>query len=125
MRHLPVLAPQFRDLIRLLGRGAGILAALRKMERTQLPFGRRIIARGRQRGACLQPRHASEEERRNGERFRAPQATLAERPRRWSSWRRDTRPPAHHFPSSLAVRFASRRTGSTIASSRLARDSRR
>ncbi len=126
-----VLAPQFRDLIRLVGRpilqaiydiesprmafgrvaligdaafvarphvGAGVVkaaqdalaltraleraddiaAALKRMEATQRPFGRRIIARARELGACLQPRHASAAERANAARFRTPQATLEE-----------------------------------------------
>jgi 2-polyprenyl-6-methoxyphenol hydroxylase-like FAD-dependent oxidoreductase len=126
-----VLAPQFRDLIRLVDRpilqaiydlesprmafgrvaligdaafvarphvGAGVVkaaqdalalmralegkdniaAALTAMEAQQLPFGRRIIARGRALGACLQPRHVSAEERANAARFRAPDATLRE-----------------------------------------------
>jgi 2-polyprenyl-6-methoxyphenol hydroxylase-like FAD-dependent oxidoreductase len=128
-----ILAPQFRDLIRLVGRpmlqaiydiesprmafgrvaiigdaafvarphvGAGvakaaqdalalaqalarvgadnIAAALREMEATQLPFGRRIIARARELGACLQPCHATAAERTNAARFRTPEATLAE-----------------------------------------------
>jgi 2-polyprenyl-6-methoxyphenol hydroxylase-like FAD-dependent oxidoreductase len=126
-----VLAPQFRDLIRLVGQpilqaiydieaprmafgrviligdaafvarphvGAGvakaardalvlgqalagardIVLALKRVEATQLPFGRRIIARARALGACLQPRHATAEERANASRFRPPQATLRE-----------------------------------------------
>jgi hypothetical protein len=48
------------------------------METTQIPFGRCVIARARELGACLQPHHASEPERANAERFRTPQATLAE-----------------------------------------------
>jgi len=126
-----VLAPQFRDLIRLIDRpilqaiydiesprmafgrvaligdaafvarphvGAGVVkaaqdalalmralegaddiaAALKQMEATQLAFGRRIIARARELGACLQPRHATVVERANAARFRTPQATLQE-----------------------------------------------
>jgi 2-polyprenyl-6-methoxyphenol hydroxylase-like FAD-dependent oxidoreductase len=126
-----VLAPQFRDLIRLAGQpmlqaiydietprmafgrvaligdaafvarphvGAGvaksaqdalalaraledagdIVTALKRMEATQLPFGRRMIARARALGACLQPSHATAEERANAIRFRHPQATLRE-----------------------------------------------
>jgi hypothetical protein len=48
------------------------------METTQVLFGRRVIARARELGACLQPRRASEAERANAERFRKPEATLAE-----------------------------------------------
>jgi 2-polyprenyl-6-methoxyphenol hydroxylase-like FAD-dependent oxidoreductase len=126
-----VLAPQFRDLIRLVNRpilqaiydievprmafgrvaligdaafvagphvGAGVVkaaqdalalmralegaddiaAALKRMEATQLPFGRRIIARARELGACLQPHHAAAAELANAARFRIPQATLRE-----------------------------------------------
>jgi 2-polyprenyl-6-methoxyphenol hydroxylase-like FAD-dependent oxidoreductase len=59
--------------------GAGdIVPALKRVEATQLPFGRRIIARARALGACLQPRHATAEERANAVRFRAAQATLRE-----------------------------------------------
>jgi 2-polyprenyl-6-methoxyphenol hydroxylase-like FAD-dependent oxidoreductase len=65
-------------LSRALAGGGDIPAALMETEKTQVPFGRRIIARARQLGACLQPHHASEEERQNAERFRSPQATLAE-----------------------------------------------
>jgi 2-polyprenyl-6-methoxyphenol hydroxylase-like FAD-dependent oxidoreductase len=126
-----VLAPQFRDLIRLVGQpilqaiydiesprmafgrvaiigdaafvarphvGAGVAkaaqdalalaralahmqevpAALREVEATQVPFGRRVIARARELGACLQPDRLSETERADAERFRTPRATLAE-----------------------------------------------
>ena len=65
-------------LTRALSRGGDVAAALREMEATQIPFGRRVIARARELGACLQPHHASEPERANAERFRTPQATLAE-----------------------------------------------
>jgi 2-polyprenyl-6-methoxyphenol hydroxylase-like FAD-dependent oxidoreductase len=65
-------------LTQALSRGSDAAAALREMETTQVPFGQRVIARARELGACLQPHHASEAERRNAERFRAPQATLAE-----------------------------------------------
>jgi hypothetical protein len=53
-------------------------AALKAMEAMQFPFGRRIVARARALGACLQPRHATAEERANVMRFRAPEATLRE-----------------------------------------------
>jgi len=65
-------------LARALAREGSIEAALKAMEATQLRFGRRIIARARELGACLQPHHATEEERANAERFRSPQATLTE-----------------------------------------------
>ncbi len=126
-----VLAPQFRDLIRLVDRpmlqaiydiesprmafgrvaiigdaafvarphvGAGVAKAaqdalaltqaleavpdvalaLKRMEATQQPFGRRVIARARELGACLQPSLATAAERENAARFRAPQATIRE-----------------------------------------------
>jgi 2-polyprenyl-6-methoxyphenol hydroxylase-like FAD-dependent oxidoreductase len=65
-------------LMRALGRADDIAAALKQMEATQLPFGRRIIARARELGACLQPDHATAQERANAARFRTPQATLQE-----------------------------------------------
>jgi 2-polyprenyl-6-methoxyphenol hydroxylase-like FAD-dependent oxidoreductase len=65
-------------LTRALSRGSDVAAALREMEATQIPFGRRVIARARELGTCLQPHLASEAERANAERFRKPEATLAE-----------------------------------------------
>jgi len=65
-------------LARALARTDNVAAALKKMEATQLPFGRRIIARARELGACLQPRHDTAEERANADRFRTPAATLRE-----------------------------------------------
>jgi len=65
-------------LARALARTGNIAAALKEMEATQLPFGRRIIARARELGACLQSHHATAVERANAVRFRTPQATLAE-----------------------------------------------
>jgi 2-polyprenyl-6-methoxyphenol hydroxylase-like FAD-dependent oxidoreductase len=65
-------------LARALARTGDVAAALAEMERTQAPFGRRIIARARELGACLQPHRASAAERANAERFRTPAATLAE-----------------------------------------------
>jgi 2-polyprenyl-6-methoxyphenol hydroxylase-like FAD-dependent oxidoreductase len=64
-------------LARALARTGDVAAALAEMERTQAPFGRRIIARARELGACLQPHRASAAERANAERFRTPAATLA------------------------------------------------
>ena len=59
--------------------GAGdIVTALKRMESAQLPFGCRIIARARALGACLQPSHATAEERANAIRFRLPRETLRE-----------------------------------------------
>ena len=57
---------------------ADIAAALKRMEAAQLAFGRRIIERARELGACLQSRHPTAAERANAARFRAPQATLQE-----------------------------------------------
>jgi 2-polyprenyl-6-methoxyphenol hydroxylase-like FAD-dependent oxidoreductase len=65
-------------LSRALVQAGSVEVALRAMEATQAPFGRRIIARARELGACLQPHHATEQERANAERFRSPEATLAE-----------------------------------------------
>jgi 2-polyprenyl-6-methoxyphenol hydroxylase-like FAD-dependent oxidoreductase len=65
-------------LARALARAGSVAAALNEMESTQVPFGRRIIARARELGACLQPRHATAPERANAERFRAAEATLAQ-----------------------------------------------
>jgi len=65
-------------LMRALDGEGDIAAALRRMEATQLPFGRRIVARARELGACLQPRHDTAEERANAARLRTPAATLAE-----------------------------------------------
>jgi 2-polyprenyl-6-methoxyphenol hydroxylase-like FAD-dependent oxidoreductase len=65
-------------LLRALDGGGDIAPALKRMEATQQPFGRRVIARARELGACLQPRHATAAERENAARFRAPQATIRE-----------------------------------------------
>jgi 2-polyprenyl-6-methoxyphenol hydroxylase-like FAD-dependent oxidoreductase len=70
-----------RDALALMRAPEGvrdIAAALKAMEARQLPFGRRIIARARALGACLQARRATAEERTNALRFRAPAATLQE-----------------------------------------------
>jgi 2-polyprenyl-6-methoxyphenol hydroxylase-like FAD-dependent oxidoreductase len=65
-------------LMRALEGARDIAAALEAMEARQLPFGRRIIARARALGACLQPRRATAHERANALRFGAPEATLQE-----------------------------------------------
>jgi 2-polyprenyl-6-methoxyphenol hydroxylase-like FAD-dependent oxidoreductase len=65
-------------LMRALDDASDIALALQRMEATQEPFGRRVIARARELGACLQPRHATAAERENAARFRAPQATIRE-----------------------------------------------
>jgi 2-polyprenyl-6-methoxyphenol hydroxylase-like FAD-dependent oxidoreductase len=65
-------------LARALDNGGDIAMALKRMEATQQPFGRRVIARARELGACLQPVHATAAERESAVRFRAPQATIRE-----------------------------------------------
>jgi len=65
-------------LARALSGTSDITSALKQMEAMQLPFGRRIIARARELGACLQPHHATAAERANAVRFRTPEATLRE-----------------------------------------------
>ncbi len=65
-------------LMRALEGAGDIAAALKAMEARQLPFGRRIIARARALGACLQPRRVTAQERADALRFRAPAATLQE-----------------------------------------------
>src|SRR5262249_21393330 len=65
-------------LMRALDAVPDIAMALRRREPTEQPSGRRVIARARDLGACLQPRHATAAERENARRFRAPQATLRE-----------------------------------------------
>jgi 2-polyprenyl-6-methoxyphenol hydroxylase-like FAD-dependent oxidoreductase len=65
-------------LMRALTAAPDIAMGLNRMEATQQPFGRRVIARARELGACLQPRHATAAERENAARFRAPQATIQE-----------------------------------------------
>jgi 2-polyprenyl-6-methoxyphenol hydroxylase-like FAD-dependent oxidoreductase len=65
-------------LARCLAGAPSVEAGLAAMEAGQAPFGRRIIARARELGACLQPMHATEAERCSAERFRTPEATLKE-----------------------------------------------
>jgi len=65
-------------LARALARTGEVATALKEMEATQLPFGRRIIARARELGACLQRHHTTAAERDNAARFRTPEATLRE-----------------------------------------------
>jgi len=65
-------------LARCLARAPSIEAGLADMEASQAPLGRRIIARARELGACLQQVRATAAERRNAERFRAPETTLKE-----------------------------------------------
>jgi 2-polyprenyl-6-methoxyphenol hydroxylase-like FAD-dependent oxidoreductase len=65
-------------LARCLTRAPAIEVGLADMEASQAAFGRRIIARARELGACLQPSHVSDAERRNAERFRTPEAALRE-----------------------------------------------
>jgi 2-polyprenyl-6-methoxyphenol hydroxylase-like FAD-dependent oxidoreductase len=65
-------------LVRALDGSGDIIPALKRMEATQQPFGRRVIARARELGACLQPLHVTAAERENAVRFRAPQAAIRE-----------------------------------------------
>jgi len=54
-----------------------VAAALRDFERVRLPANARIMARGRDLGACLQPGLAAEQ-RRAAERHHTPQAVMSE-----------------------------------------------
>jgi 2-polyprenyl-6-methoxyphenol hydroxylase-like FAD-dependent oxidoreductase len=65
-------------LMQALEAAPDIATALKRMEASQQPFGRRVIARARALGACLQPRRASAAEQENAAQFRAPQATIQE-----------------------------------------------
>ena len=65
-------------LTRALSRAGNIMAALKEMESTQAPFGRRIIARARELGACLQPCHTTAADQAHADRFRTPEATLTQ-----------------------------------------------
>jgi 2-polyprenyl-6-methoxyphenol hydroxylase-like FAD-dependent oxidoreductase len=65
-------------LARALSRASSIEAGLAAMEASRLAFGRRITARARELGACLQEAHATPAEARNAARFRTPEATVRE-----------------------------------------------
>jgi 2-polyprenyl-6-methoxyphenol hydroxylase-like FAD-dependent oxidoreductase len=65
-------------LARALQSGDDIEAALRQFEQARLPVNRRVMARGRDLGACLQPHLASEQERIKAERHHTPAAVMAE-----------------------------------------------
>jgi 2-polyprenyl-6-methoxyphenol hydroxylase-like FAD-dependent oxidoreductase len=65
-------------LARALSRASSIEQGLAAMEASRLAFGRRIIARARELGACLQQTHATPAEARNAARFRTPDATVRE-----------------------------------------------
>jgi 2-polyprenyl-6-methoxyphenol hydroxylase-like FAD-dependent oxidoreductase len=65
-------------LVRALDAAPDVMTALKRMETTQQPFGRRVIARARELGACLQQHHATAAERENAARFRVPQAAIRE-----------------------------------------------
>ena len=65
-------------LARALSGAASIEEGLAAMEASRLAFGRRIIARARELGACLQQTHATAVEARNAARFRTPDATVRE-----------------------------------------------
>src|SRR5262249_24985422 len=55
-----------------------VAAALRAFERARIPANRRIRARGREPGACLQPHFATAEDRAIAERHHAPEAVMSE-----------------------------------------------
>jgi 2-polyprenyl-6-methoxyphenol hydroxylase-like FAD-dependent oxidoreductase len=65
-------------LARALSGASSIEDGLAAMEASRLAFGRRIIARARELGACLQQTHATPAEARNAARFRTPDATVRE-----------------------------------------------
>ena len=65
-------------LARSLSRAASIEEGLAAMEASRLTFGRRITARARELGACLQQTHATQAEASNAARFRTPDATVRE-----------------------------------------------
>jgi len=53
-------------------------AALARFERARIPINRRVLDRGRDLGACLQPRPATPEVRRKVERHHTPEAVMTE-----------------------------------------------
>jgi 2-polyprenyl-6-methoxyphenol hydroxylase-like FAD-dependent oxidoreductase len=55
-----------------------IEAALARFERVRAPINRRLVRRGRDLGACLQPSFASEAERQRAERHNTPHAVMTE-----------------------------------------------
>jgi 2-polyprenyl-6-methoxyphenol hydroxylase-like FAD-dependent oxidoreductase len=57
---------------------ADVETALRRFETGQIALGRRIVARGRQLGACLQAHRTSAEETAMAAKFRAPETVLEE-----------------------------------------------
>jgi 2-polyprenyl-6-methoxyphenol hydroxylase-like FAD-dependent oxidoreductase len=65
-------------LATVLQTGEDFEAALRQFERARIPINRRVIARGRDLGACLQPHLANEAERIKAERHHTPEAVMAE-----------------------------------------------
>jgi 2-polyprenyl-6-methoxyphenol hydroxylase-like FAD-dependent oxidoreductase len=65
-------------LARALSCASSIEQGLAAMEASRLSFGRRIISRARELGACLQQTHATPAEARNAARFRTPDATVRE-----------------------------------------------
>jgi 2-polyprenyl-6-methoxyphenol hydroxylase-like FAD-dependent oxidoreductase len=65
-------------LARALSQASSIEEGLAAMETSRLAFGRRIIARARELGACLQQTRATPAEARNAARFRTPDATVRE-----------------------------------------------
>ena len=55
-----------------------VVAALRAFERVRMPVNRRIMARGRDLGACLEPRLATPADRERAERHHTPAAVMSE-----------------------------------------------
>jgi 2-polyprenyl-6-methoxyphenol hydroxylase-like FAD-dependent oxidoreductase len=55
-----------------------VAASLSAFEQTRLPVNRRIMARGRELGSCLQPRHATAAARAQAARHHTPEAVMRE-----------------------------------------------
>lgn len=66
------------ELAGALGASDDIAAALAAFERRRMPVNRRVIARGRELGACLEPQRANAEERARAERHHMPEAVMRE-----------------------------------------------
>jgi 2-polyprenyl-6-methoxyphenol hydroxylase-like FAD-dependent oxidoreductase len=65
-------------LARALQAGAAVDAALAAFERARLDLNRRVIRRGRELGACLQPHAGTAQERDRAERHHSPEAVMRE-----------------------------------------------
>jgi 2-polyprenyl-6-methoxyphenol hydroxylase-like FAD-dependent oxidoreductase len=66
------------ELATALQSGDNVESALRQFERARIPANRRVIERGRELGACLQPHFATEEERIKAKLHHTPAAVMAE-----------------------------------------------